>query len=233
MISLESKVVVITGAKGGVGTYVTQAFLDAKARVVGVSRSIQDSDFRHSGFTAMPAELSDSNAADKLVGDVVQRFGCLDGIIHLVGGFAGGQSVADTDDATVDKMLNLNFLSAFYIMRAGVRRMGRNNSRGRLIAIGSRAITEPPANGAAYTASKAALVALMRSMAVENRDSGVTANVILPSTIDTPANRTADPNADFARWTDPRQIANLAVWLASDEAAQVTGAVIPVFGRGI
>ena len=228
MSALESKVVVITGAKGGLGTYVTQAFLEAGAHVVGVSRSIQQSDFPNPKFVAVSAELSNGGAADTLLNGVVERFGRIDAVAHLLGGFAGGQPVADTDDGTLEKMLGMNFRSAFYIMRAAVRRMG---SGGRLIAIGTRAASEPAANIAAYTASKAALISLMRSLAVENRDKGVTSNVIVPNVIDTPATRAADPTADFSRWTDPKQMASLAVWLTSDQAAQVTGAVIPVYGR--
>jgi NAD(P)-dependent dehydrogenase (short-subunit alcohol dehydrogenase family) len=127
-------------------------------------------------------------------------------------------------------MLSMNFRSAFYIFRAGVRRMGEG---GRIIAIGSRAVSEPSGNIAAYTASKAALIALVRTLAVENRDKGITANVIVPGTIDTPANRKADPNADYSRWSDPRRMAQLAVWLSSEEGAQVTGAVIPIYGRSV
>src|SRR4051794_11143228 len=102
MNSLEGKVVIITGAKGGLGTFVTEAFLAAGARVAGVSRSIQPSDFPHPEFTAIPAELSSGDAARKLASDVNERFGRIDALVHVMGGFAGGQSVADTDDATLE-----------------------------------------------------------------------------------------------------------------------------------
>ncbi|MCW5980640.1 MAG: SDR family NAD(P)-dependent oxidoreductase [Bryobacteraceae bacterium] len=230
MTSLESKAVLITGAEGGLGAFVTKAFLEAGALVAGVSRSINESDFPHPSFAAISAELSDSSAAEAVAAQVVERFGKLDALIHLVGGFAGGQPVADTDDATVDKMLDMNFRSAFHVMRAAVRRM---KGGGRIVAIGSRAVSEPVAAIAAYAASKAALISLVRTLAVENRDAGITANVIVPTTIDTPATRAADPNADHSRWTDPRRMANLAVWLVSEEASQVTGAVIPLYGRGV
>src|SRR5437667_4466366 len=101
---LEGKVTLITGAKGGLGSFVTEAFLAAGAKVVGVSRSIQSSDFPHPEFTAMPAELSNGEAARKLASDVVVRFGRIDALVHVMGGFAGGQSVAETDDATFEKM---------------------------------------------------------------------------------------------------------------------------------
>src|SRR3954454_24822572 len=104
MNSLEGKVVIITGAKGGLGTFVTEAFLAAGARVAGVSRSIKGSDFPHPEFTAIPAELSSGDAARKVADEVVERFGRIDILAHVMGGFAGGQSVAETEDATFERM---------------------------------------------------------------------------------------------------------------------------------
>src|SRR5215831_6827947 len=113
MSSLSGKVTLITGAKGGLGSFVTEAFLAQGSQVVGVSRSIQASDFAHPGFTAIPAELSSGSAAAKLVDDVAARFGRIDALVHVMGGFAGGRSVAETDDATFEKMLDLNYRAAF------------------------------------------------------------------------------------------------------------------------
>src|SRR5690242_14298292 len=107
-MNLDGKVVVITGAKGGLGTFVTNAYLDAGARVVGVSRSISNADFPHERFSAMPAELSQGEPVRKLVDSVVAKWGRLDGAVHLAGGFAAG-SVADTDDATLERMLDMNY----------------------------------------------------------------------------------------------------------------------------
>src|SRR5215472_8796256 len=103
MNSLEGKIVLVTGAKGGLGTFVTESFLAARSKVVGVSRSIQAADFSHPDFFAMPAELSNGDAAHKLAAAVVTRFGRIDALVHVMGGFAGGQSVAETDDATFEK----------------------------------------------------------------------------------------------------------------------------------
>jgi NAD(P)-dependent dehydrogenase (short-subunit alcohol dehydrogenase family) len=230
METLDGKTALITGAKGGLGTYVTRTFLSAGANVVGVSRSIQQTDFPHPRFSAMPGELSSRDAAQALVREVAGRFRRIDILVHLVGGFAGGAAVADTDDATFERMLDLNLRSAFHILRAVIPVMHALGS-GRIVAIGSRAAVEPQPFIAAYSASKSALVSLMRSVAMENKDHGVTANVILPGTMDTPANRAADSAADFAKWIDPQQVANLVLWLASDAATQITGAVIPVYGK--
>ena len=229
---MNGSVVLITGAKGGLGTYVTNAFLDSGATVVGASRSIEDNDFPRPGFSAMAAELGSVGAARALVERVVEKHGRVDALVHLVGVFAGGQSVADTDDDTFDRMIELNLKSAFHIVRAVLPQMRAQRS-GRLLCIGSRTAVEPQPCAGAYTASKAALVALIRTIAAENRDANITANVVLPGTMDTPANRKAMPAADYSRWVDPNQVASLLVHLASPQAGQVTSAVIPVYGREV
>jgi NAD(P)-dependent dehydrogenase (short-subunit alcohol dehydrogenase family) len=180
----------------------------------------------------VPAELSNYDAARSVVDSVVARAGQIDALVHLVGGFAGGQAVADTDDSTLNEMLDVNLKSAFYIFKAGLQHM-RGRGAGRIIAIGSRAAVESNANAGAYSASKAALVALIRAIASENAESGITANIILPGTMDTPANRKAMPGADVKKWVQPDQVATLIVSLASDELSQVNGAAIPIYGRDI
>ncbi len=232
MNALEGKVALITGANGGLGNFVTEAFLAAGAKVMGVSRSIRASDFPHPAFAALPAELSGGEAARKVTDHIVARFGCIDALVHVVGGFAGGKSVAETDDATLDKMLDLNYRSAFFMARAVLPHM-RQQGGGRILAVASRQAVEPGAMVGAYSASKAALVALIRTIALENKDRHISANTVLPGTMDTPANRAADPKADPLQWVQPAQVAALLVHLASDAAAQVTGAAIPVYGNQV
>jgi NAD(P)-dependent dehydrogenase (short-subunit alcohol dehydrogenase family) len=232
MNALEGKVALITGATGGLGRFVTEAFLVAGAKVVGVSRSIQASDFPHPAFTALPAELSGAEAARRMARDIMSRFGRIDVLVHVMGGFAGGESVAETDDATLDQMLDLNYRAAFFVARAVLPHMRRQGG-GRILAIASRQAVEPGAMVGAYSASKAALVALIRTIALENKDSNVSANTVLPGTMDKPANRAADPKADPSQWVQPAQVAALLVHLASDAGAQVTGAAIPIYGRQV
>src|SRR6185369_11075968 len=143
-MNLQGKVTIITGAKGGLGTSVTEAFLAAGAKVVGVSRSIRASDFAHSEFTAMPAELSSGDVARKVVADTISKFGRIDALVHVMGGFAGGKSVAETDDATFEKMLDLNYRAAFFIARAVLPQM-RQQGSGRILAVASRQGVEPAA----------------------------------------------------------------------------------------
>jgi NAD(P)-dependent dehydrogenase (short-subunit alcohol dehydrogenase family) len=232
MNSLEGKITLVTGAKGGLGTFVTESFLAAGARVIGVSRSIQAGDFPHPGFVAMPVELSSGDAARKLADDVVARFERIDALVHVMGGFAGGKSVDETDDDTIEKMLDLNYRAAFFIIRAVLPQM-RLQGSGRILAVASRQAVEPAAMVGAYSASKAALVSLVRTVALENKDRGISANTVLPGTMDTPGNRSGDPNADVSLWVQPSQVAALLVHLASDAGAQVTGAAIPIYGRQV
>jgi NAD(P)-dependent dehydrogenase (short-subunit alcohol dehydrogenase family) len=229
MAALDNRVALITGAKGGLGGFVTDAFLAAGATVAGVSRSIQQSDFPNPRFAAIPAELSSSDAARLVADDVVARFGGIDVLVHLVGGFAGGRPIQESDDATLERMLEANLKSAFYVLRAAIPHM-RNRGGGRILAIGSRAAVEPAPGAALYAASKAALVSLIRSIASENKDRSISANVILPGTMDTPVNRKADPKADYTKWVQPSQVASLLVALAADSASQISGAVIPIYG---
>jgi len=229
---MKGKVVLVTGANGGLGTHVTQAFLDSGATVIGTSRAIGPDDFKHPNFTAIAAEISSGNDARKLVDQVLSRSGKLDVLVHTVGGFAGGQTVVDTDDATFQKMLDMNVNSVFYIVRAAVPAL-RKTGDGRLIAIGSRAAVDPGPGVGAYSASKAAMVSLMKTVALENKDAGLRANVILPGTIDTPANRKAMPNADTSTWVQPTAIASLILWLAADAGKDVNGALIPVYGNAL
>lgn len=226
---MRGKVVLVTGANGGLGTHVTRAFLDAGATVIGTSRKIQPSDFDSPNFTAIPGEISSYDSAKAVVDQLAVRFGKLDVLAHTIGGFAGGQSVAGTDDTTFRQMFDLNVNATFHLLRAALPVM-RKTGNARIIAIGSRAAVDPGANVGAYSASKAAMVSLIQTVALENKDAGITANVILPGTMDTPANRKSTPDADFSKWVRPAAVASLMVWLAGDSGKDVNGAAIPVYG---
>lgn len=229
---MPGKTALVTGANGGLGSHVTKALLDAGFSVVGLAPKIQQSDFDHPNFTALAASLDSLAAAKKAADTVIARFGRIDVLAHLVGAFAGGQTVSDTDDATFQRMFDINLNSAFHMLRAVLPHM-RKARAGRVIAIGSRAAEDPGASVGAYSASKAALVSLIRTVAIENKDSGITANVILPGTMDTPANRKNMPGADTSQWVQPASVASLIVWLAGDAGKDVTGSAIPVYGQGL
>lgn len=217
--------VLITGANGGLGTAVSQEFLATGAKVIGVAREWKES----APFTAISADVTTQAGCDSMVKQALEH-GPIDALVHLVGGFAGGSPLAETTDQTWDSMMNLNLRAAFCCMRAVIKPM-QAAGRGRIAAIGTRMAVEPSPNFAAYAVSKAALVALVKNVAAEGQKFGVTANVVLPSTIDTPANRAAMPKADFSRWVAPQSIAKLLVFLTSEAAADTSGAVIPIYGR--
>ena len=230
MSEFSSRVVLITGATGGLGAAVTQVFLDAGATVAAVSRPSGRAGPADSRVLSIEADVTTTGGARSAVDAVLAKASRVDALIHLVGGFAGGRPVSETDDATWRQMMNLNLHSAFYMTRAVLPHMIEGR-RGRIVAVGSRTGVEPAAGLAAYGVSKAGLIALVRTVAAEVKHSGITANVVLPSVIDTPANRASNPSADPSKWVKPDAIARLLLWLASDEAADVNGAVIPIYGR--
>lgn len=220
--------VLITGAKGGLGNDVTHAFLNAGWTVAGASRSIAAADFASDRFLAFPSALESVAAAETLVASVRDRLHRIDAVVHLVGGFAGGPPVAETDEAALDKMLEINLKTAFRLSRAVLPIM-REQGGGRVLFAGSRSAVSPVEGLGVYSASKAALVSLAGTIARENRDRGVTANAVLPGTMDTPANRSAMPDADPARWVRPSDVAATLVLLASGAGAAINGAAIPLF----
>jgi NAD(P)-dependent dehydrogenase (short-subunit alcohol dehydrogenase family) len=215
--------VLVTGANGGLGPSIVEAFLFTGAEVAGVARSWTDKDGR---FLRISADLSRRDECLRAIAEA----GDPDVLVHVVGGFAGGTPVAETEEAVWDQMMNVNLRSAFLMFRAALPPMIRKN-HGRIIAIGSRVGVEPTATLSAYGVSKAGLVHLIRTLAAELKDTGVTANIVMPSTIDTEANRRAMPKADFSKWVRPESIGKVVVWLASDDARGVNGAVTPVYGR--
>jgi NAD(P)-dependent dehydrogenase (short-subunit alcohol dehydrogenase family) len=217
--------ILITGASGGLGTAVSKAFQDTGATVIGVARSWTEA----VPFTTLSVDLTTAEGCDAMVEQALAH-GPIEALVHLLGGFGGGQPVAETSDKTWDGMMTLNVRAAFCAMRAVLKPMAAAKY-GRIVAVGSRAAVEPIPNFAGYSVSKAALVALVKSVAAESKELGITANVVLPSTIDTPLNRKAMPNADFSRWVAPESIAKSLVWLASRESGDVSGAVIPIYGR--
>jgi len=229
---MNDKVVFITGAKGGLGSFITRRFLETGANVVGASRSISQQDFPGPNFTALAVDFTKAAAVNDAVQSVITRFGRLDVLVHLLGGFAGGQTVAETDDATWERMRDLNLTSSFYVLRAAVphlRKIRQRTNCGHWESDCSR--TASPTR--AYITFKAALAMLVRTVALENKDAGLTANVILPGTIDTPENRRAMPNADFSKWIQPRDVVNLVLSLTADRASKITGTAIPIGGSNV
>lgn len=228
-MEMEGRVVLVTGAKGGLGAFVTERFLAGGATVIGTSRSITQSDFTNPRFTAMAVDFSDATAVQAMVDQMISRFGKIDVLAHIMGGFAAG-AIGETDERTWTQMLDLNLISAFHALRAVIPPM-RKAKYGRIVAVGSLAATEPHAGLGAYVVSKTALTTLVQTVALENADANITANVVLPGTMDTPANRASMPTADFSKWLKPDDVARLILTLAEENSGLITGTLVPIQAR--
>jgi NAD(P)-dependent dehydrogenase (short-subunit alcohol dehydrogenase family) len=229
---MNERVVFITGANCGLGSFITRRFLETGATVVGASRRISQQDFPRPNFTPLVVDFTKAAAVNDAVQSVITRFGRLDMLVHLLGGFVGGQTVAETDDETSERMRDLNLTSGFYVLRAAIPYL-RKSGRGRIVAIGILTAAEPHSQLGAYVTFKAAFAMLVRTVALENKDAGLTAHVVLPGTMDTPANREATPNVDFSKWIQPKDVVNLVLSLAAERASQVAGAIIPIGGGNV
>ncbi len=173
------------------------------------------------------ADVTDEAAARSLVESVRGRHGRLDVLVNAVGGFAGGKPLWEADAGVLDRMLKLNLRSGWALARAAVPAM-LAQGRGAIVNVAAQAALAPPAGLGAYTASKAAAIALFSSLAADLKGTGVRVNTILPSIIDTPANRRAMPDADFSKWPKPDEIARVVLFLCGDGARVVHGAAVPV-----
>lgn len=237
------QVALITGATGGLGPAVVRGFLDAGAVVVGVSSAVSEQ--REQEFRAQVAggasdvdgrlALVAANALDEAsvaqaVSDAVARHGRLDILVNTIGGYYAGDAVAETPLDSWQRMLDLNLRPTFLFSKYAARTMAAQNS-GRIINVASRAAYSGRKNAAAYATAKHGVITLTEAQAEELRSAGATVNAIIPSIIDTPANRAAMPNADTSRWPTPEQVARVILFLASEDAALISGAAIPVYGR--
>ena len=178
----------------------------------------------------MQADVTDEADVQRVVNELIQTHGRIDVLINLVGGFAMGR-VEETDVALWQRMLAMNVTAAFLLSKAVLPHMVKRGT-GRILHVAAWAAVEPFPGAAAYIVAKSSLLALIRVLALELKGSGVIVNGVLPTTIDTPANRANMPQADVSTWTNPESIAGTLIFLASDEAAQISGALIPVGTSG-
>jgi NAD(P)-dependent dehydrogenase (short-subunit alcohol dehydrogenase family) len=174
-------------------------------------------------------DATDEAAVSRLVDELVARHGGLDAMVNTVGGWAGGAKAWEAGADELDRMVSLNLRPGWVLARAAARAMVPRG-RGSIVNVASKAGVEPTPGAAAYAASKAAAIGMIGSLAAELRGTGVRANSVLPSVIDTEPNRKSMPKADFAKWPKPDEIARVILFLCSDDAALVHGAAIPVYG---
>ena len=231
------KVVLVAGGTGGLGRAVSLAFLEQDAKVVVTYRNQKEFDAlkstaggSSSSLAGYNTDVTDEGAVRQLIDGVRSRQGQLDVLVNAVGAYAGGVPLWELESKVFDQMLALNLRSGYVLARVAVPAMLKQKS-GVVINIASKSAFDHAAGAAAYVASKAAAVAMMDSLAADVKGTGVRVNSILPSIIDTEANRKAMPNADFAQWPKPEDIARVILFLCSDDAKLIHGAAVPVYGN--
>jgi NAD(P)-dependent dehydrogenase (short-subunit alcohol dehydrogenase family) len=234
MAAFADRVVLVAGGTGGLGRAIALAFLAEGARVSVTFRNPAELAELQRAAGAGAARLeghesdvTDEQAVRKLVDAVRKRQGRLDVLVNAVGGFMGGKPLWEENADALDKMLALNLRTGWTLARA-VAPVMLAQGRGSIVNVAAQAALVPPAGLGAYAASKAAAIALVASLAADLKGTGVRANTILPSLIDTPANRKSMPDADFSKWPKPEEIARVVLFLCGDGAKLVNGAAIPV-----
>ena len=234
---MSEPVAVLTGATGWLGTALTGRLL-AKGYRIGATYLVpshaEDYEDRYP-YDERRLLLRRVNAVEPdqvgaFMQSVASRFGRIDAVASLVGGWAGGRDVVDTDDLRFDRMIDVNLRSAFHTVRAAVPYL-ESGGGGRILLVGSRAAVDAPPGQAAFNIAKAGVVALAKTVAQEVEDADITVNVILPSVIDTPATRAALPYSEYVRWPTPDEIAAVADYILTGESGVMSGAVIPVYGK--
>jgi 3-oxoacyl-[acyl-carrier protein] reductase len=225
---MDGKVVIVTGASGALGKVVAEAALARGARVAGVDHAPSQIGTTADRIEFGGVDLSDAAQAKKAVDAVAMHFGRLDALINIAGGFAF-EMIAEAEPKTWQRMYALNVLTALNASRAAIPHLAASGA-GRIINIGAISALQAGSGMGAYAASKAGVHRLTEALAAEYKGK-VTVNAVLPSTIDTPANRASMPTADFKKWVTPQELAEVILFLASDAAGAITGALLPVAGR--
>jgi len=231
-----SNIAIVTGGTGSVGRALVPLLIQRNFKL-GITYIIPEQaagfestfDLDEDQLLLRRVDSVDPTAMDRFIQETVDTFGGLSVLVCLVGGWAGGRDVHETDNVRFDRMIDLNLRSAFNTVRAAIPHM-REQEWGRIIMLGSRQAIDAPAGQAAYNVAKAGVVALAKSVARELSDTNVTCNVLMPSVIDTERTRAALPYADYVNWPKPDEIANVIDFLTGHRSAVIDGAQIPVWG---
>jgi NAD(P)-dependent dehydrogenase (short-subunit alcohol dehydrogenase family) len=233
----EGQVALVAGGTGGLGRAVSLAFLEEGANVVVTYRKQEEfaalkgaAGTTGERLEGQTVDVTEEAAVRQLIENIVRKYGRLDALVNTVGGYAGGRKLWELETGVFDQMLALNLRSGYALSRAAVKAM-LNNGRGAIVNVAAKAALDHAAGAAAYAASKAAAVALLDSLAADLKGSGIRVNTVLPSIIDTEANRKAMPTADFSKWPKPENIARVILFLCSVDAQVIHGAAIPVYGE--
>jgi len=225
---MKGKVVVITGALGALGRVVAETAQKSGARVAGIDHAPSQAAATVERIELGDVDLSDASAAKKAIDTAASHFGRLDALINIAGGFTF-ETIADGDIKSWHRMYAMNVLTALNACKAAIPHLV-SSSAGRIINVGAMGALHAGAGMGPYAASKAGVHRLTEALAAEQKGK-ITVNAVLPSTIDTAANRASMPKSDFSKWVTPQELADVILFLASDAASAVTGALIPVTGR--
>jgi len=227
---LEGKTAIVTGGAGALGRAVVASFQDAGASVVVVDRAEPLESWEATDrLLPVAADLLDEADVARMAVTARDRFGRIDALICLAGGFFGDTPIVDTPPTRLREQFELNLLSVYTCVHALLPGMVADGG-GAIIGVGSRPAVRAVPGAVAYAVAKLGVIKLMESIAEEYREQGIRANAVIPSIIDTPANRRSMPDADFRRWVQPDQIAAVLRFLVSDDGAVISGAAIPVYG---
>lgn len=231
-----NKLVLVAGGTGGLGRAVSLAFLREGASVAVTFRAQEEfTALKESAggeaalLTGHHVDVTDADAVMTMVESILANHRRFDVLVNTVGGYKAGMKFWEQDSKVLDQMLSLNLRSGWVLARAVVPAMLKQGE-GAIVNVAAKAGLDAPAAAAAYAASKAAAIVMMNSLAVDLKGTGVRVNSVLPSIIDTEPNRKAMPNADFAKWPKPGDIARVILFLCSEDAKVVRGAAIPVYG---
>ena len=227
---MSGRSIVVTGGFGALGRIVAAAFASQGDKVARVDFAPKAPDANPSGIDLPSVDLTDGEAAARVVERVSQAFGGLDVLVNIAGGFTW-ETLVDGNVATWQRLYAMNAVTAATMTKAALPGL-RARPKARIVNIGAGAAIQAAAGMGAYAASKAAVHRLTESLAAELAKEDITVNAVLPSIIDTPTNRADMPDADFSAWVKPQAIADVILFLASDAARSISGALIPVTRGG-
>jgi len=240
-MDFKSKIAIVTGGTGALGRVIVSLFADEGMSIYVPVRSVDEfkrtfdesansDNFKLRKIYGLPCDAYIENDVKEFVSDVTKQAGRIDYLVNTVGGYHPKRNVADTDTELLENQLKLNFFSTFYFTRFVLNNMIQN-SFGRIVSIGAKPAIETTTGKFGYSFSKSGVVNLMQTIAEECKDNNITANVIIPSIIDTPANRESMKNSDFTKWESPEEIAGTCLYLLSDSAKSLLGSIFKMYGR--
>ncbi|HEY7573010.1 MAG TPA: SDR family NAD(P)-dependent oxidoreductase [Nitrososphaeraceae archaeon] len=232
-LDFSNKVVLITGGTGALGRAITRSFIECNAQVI--SSYITDSNTEPSNrqtesrLQLIKADTSNEEQVEKLVSGILAKYGQIHIMVNVVGGYLGIKTVGELEEKEWDKMMTINLKTAFLISKHVIPHM-ISTKYGKIVHISSKTGLKSNGYDSAYAASKSGLIRLVESLSEETKESNINVNCIMPSIINTEANRKAMPTANFEKWARPDDLSNIVLFLCSEEAKVITGAAIPTYG---